>query len=85
MGHHDRFEARIMLDWSDKLSASVLLQEAGYVARKLFDARKKVKNYILDETYLEHPPISQKYDYQYVFTPKAGNWDEVKHFIESLY
>jgi polyisoprenyl-teichoic acid--peptidoglycan teichoic acid transferase len=57
----------------------------GVVGRRVLVGRKDIRSYVLGEDFLEHPPISQRYDYQYVFTPKAGNWDEVKKWVESLY
>lgn len=57
----------------------------GIIARKVFLGRKDIKSYVLDERFLEHPPISQRYDYQYVFISKTETWDEVRNWIESLY
>lgn len=55
------------------------------LARKLFLARNAIKSYVLSEDFLTNPPISVKYDNQYVFIPKAGNWKNVQSWLESLF
>lgn len=37
-----------------------------------------------EEGFLENPPISPKYDNQWVLVPRDGNWDEVKLWVKSL-
>lgn len=46
-------------------------------------ARENLVLNSLPEEFLRHPPISPKYDRQYVFIPKDGNWERVKAWILS--
>ena len=39
---------------------------------------------VVPDGILISPPKSQKYDYQYVFVPKAGNWSEIRSWIATL-
>ena len=55
------------------------------IAKGLFMGRKNISSYVLGDQFLLHPPISRKYDNQYVFIPKTGNWDEIQTWLESLY
>ncbi len=61
------------------------------LARKIFEARGRVVSKVLPEHFLENPPISRRYDNQYVFIPKAidpesGNptWTEVNEWVECV-
>jgi len=44
----------------------------------------KIASYVFPEDLLVNPPKSQKYDYQYVFIPKAGNWQEIHVWVKNL-
>lgn len=57
------------------LSADTIL------ARRVADVRGNVSSYVLPEELLYNPPISARYDFQYVFIPKAGDWSQVQDFI----
>lgn len=59
--------------------------EAAILTRRLIGARNNVVSYVLSEEFLENPPISARYDNQYVFIPKTGNWKEVHAWIASLF
>jgi anionic cell wall polymer biosynthesis LytR-Cps2A-Psr (LCP) family protein len=62
-----------------------LTQSAGAIlARKMFMARNSIKSLVLLPEFLVNPPISVKYDNQYVFVPKAGNLNQVKDWIKGL-
>jgi anionic cell wall polymer biosynthesis LytR-Cps2A-Psr (LCP) family protein len=56
-------------------SAAVVL------ARKIFDAREKLTSTILSEDLLINPPVTERYDFQYVFIPKDGSWTGVHGFV----
>ena len=51
------------------------------VARKIFDARKDVSSSVIPEDLLINPPISSKYDNQYVFIPKNVSWKDIQKWI----
>ena len=47
-----------------------------------YSSKGSLSSYSIPEEYLENPPISKRYDNQYVFVPAKGNWDEVQKWIE---
>lgn len=54
------------------------------LARRIFDARENVVSKVLPEQFLINPPISSRYDSQYVFIPKDDTWEEVNEWIECV-
>jgi LCP family protein required for cell wall assembly len=50
--------------------------------RKAFNARDKLSSVILAESLLTSPPISERYDFQYVFIPKGGGWQEIHNWVD---
>ena len=54
------------------------------LTRKIMSARKNVRSFVFPEEFLENPPKIQRYDYQYVFIPKEGNWDEIHMWVNNL-
>lgn len=57
--------------------------EAAILIRRVINARNNVESYVLPEEFLENPPISARYDNQYVFIPESGSWKEVQVWIAS--
>ena len=57
----------------------------GELTRKAFDSRNNVGSVVIPEEMLINPPISLKYDRQYVFIPKTGSWSEVQKWIKSVF
>lgn len=56
--------------------------EAGVIlARRLLQSRRNFNSHVLPEDLLENPPQSSRYDYLYVFIPKAENWTEVHEWV----
>jgi LCP family protein required for cell wall assembly len=51
------------------------------IARKILDARMNVKSSVIPGNFLINPPISSKYDNQYVFTSKEKSWESVQKWI----
>lgn len=49
--------------------------------RRALDARDFLATYVLAEELLIHPPVSPRYDNQYVFVPKVGDWSEVNKWV----
>ncbi len=54
------------------------------LARKLFISRGNIKSSVLLPDLLTSPRISPRYDNQYVFLPKDGNWQGIHNWIENL-
>ena len=59
---------------------------AAIVARKVYDSKDSVESFLIPEELLVSPPISDKYDLQAVFIPKAGNgqWQEINAWVDSI-
>lgn len=57
---------------------------AAVLARKAFNARNNIVARVLSEEMLIHPPISPRYDNQYVFIPKAEGWGEIHKWFSCL-
>lgn len=61
---------------------------ASLIARKLFDARKNVNNFIIPDNLLIYPKNNLKlYNNQYVFIPKLGNgkWSDLQKWYKNIY
>ncbi|OGM05849.1 hypothetical protein A2125_02550 [Candidatus Woesebacteria bacterium GWB1_43_5] len=59
--------------------------EAGAIlARRVLESKNSRGSYVLGEDLLDNPPISKLYDNLYVFVPKAGTWEKVREWIDSL-
>ena len=54
------------------------------LTRNILSARKNVNSFVFPEGLLVNPPENQKYDFQYVFVPKKGSWDEIHMWINGL-
>lgn len=54
------------------------------LARYAFLARGNIKKEILNERFLDNPPISPKYDNLYVFVPKGGDWKNVQVWVKEV-
>lgn len=67
---------------SKNLETDVPLPAGAILARRVVDARGKVASFVIPEELLYNPPISARYDFQYVFIPKAGDWSKVQDFIQ---
>jgi LCP family protein required for cell wall assembly len=57
---------------------------ASAIAKTILKEKPEIKSYLVPEELLFHPPVSTKYDNQYVFIPKSGNWLEVQNWFKSL-
>lgn len=57
---------------------------AAVLTRNVLSARKNVRSFVFPEELLTSPPKSQRYDFQYVFIPKEGSWDEIHMWVNNL-
>lgn len=59
---------------------------AAILARRIYDSKDSIKSYLIPEHLLVNPPVSDKYDLQYVFIPKAGNgqWKEINDWMLTI-
>ncbi len=53
------------------------------LARKILGSRKSIRQLLIPQDLLVSPPISSRYDNQYVFIPKLGNgrWTEINSWV----
>lgn len=59
-------------------------ESSGVLARFGFDARDSISSHVLGEELLINPPIQAKYQNQYVFIPKGGNWNQIHEWVNSI-
>jgi LCP family protein required for cell wall assembly len=52
--------------------------------RLISSSKGNLSSYSIPEEYLINPPISKKHDSQYVFIPRAENWEEVQKWITTI-
>jgi len=57
---------------------------AAILVRRLLESRDKVEQQVVSEEFLTNPPISPRYDNQYVFIPKSGDWEPLHSWISCL-
>lgn len=66
------------------LETDLSVYDQATLAREVLESRKNIQSQVLPENFLLNPPISFRYDYQYVFVPQEGTWKEVHSWIENL-
>jgi len=54
------------------------------LGRELLTFRGNIHSSTIPDGILISPPKNQTYDYQYVFVPRSGNWDEIQKWIKDL-
>lgn len=59
---------------------------AAIIARRVYDSRESINSYLIPSELLINPPVSDKYDLQSVFVPKAGNgkWEDIQKWAKDL-
>lgn len=65
----------------DSVETDISASEGAILLRRILAGRGKFQTWVLDEELLTHPPVSPRYDNQYVFIPKAGDWSEVHNWL----
>lgn len=65
----------------DSVETDISASEGGVLLRRVLAGRETFQTYVLNEDLLTHPPISPRYDNQYVFIPKTGDWSQVHRWI----
>lgn len=59
------------------------VKSLGQIAKSASVSLKSIKSHVVPEDYLVSPKADAKYDMQYVFIPKKGNWKEVIGWFEN--
>ncbi|MEK7188576.1 MAG: LCP family protein [Patescibacteria group bacterium] len=57
---------------------------ASILTRRFLASRNNIKSFVIPENLLVRPPISPRYDNQYVFIPKDDSWQEVQKGLENI-
>ena len=65
----------------ESVETDISPESGAVLARHAISAREKINTFVLLEELLVNPPISPRYDDQYVFIPAAGDWSEVHKWI----
>jgi LCP family protein required for cell wall assembly len=66
----------------DSVETNLDLGAFAVLGRKLLEASNSVSAEVIPEDLLVHPPISAKYDLQYVFVSKSGNWLKLQDWVK---
>jgi len=54
------------------------------LAGKILVGRNNIVQTTLPEDLLVNPPITARYDYQYVFVPKDGDWSQINNWVNNI-
>jgi len=54
------------------------------LGREMLKVDGNIKSSVVPDEILISPPKSQRYDYQYVFVPRAGDWSELQSWIKTI-
>lgn len=70
----------------DSIETDINMESGATVARYAYKSIRIVNKYLIPENLLINPPISVKYDKQYIFIPKIGNgnWKEVHDWVGQI-
>lgn len=66
------------------IQTDIGLESGAVLARYAYKSVSSVNKYLIPDILLVNPPVSAKYDKQYVFIPAAGsgNWKEVNDWVK---
>ncbi len=65
----------------ESVETDIESQTGAVLARWILEAKDDVFTHVLAEDLLIHPPVSPRYDNQYVFIPKAGDWSNIHQWV----
>ncbi len=68
----------------DSLETDINPSTAAVLSRKVLSGKDFIKYNLIPEEMLVNPPISSRYDNQYVFIPRDGNWSEIRSWLQNL-
>lgn len=82
------FSPRKIIDlWNlakDSVETDLDLGAFAVLGRKVLAATDNMVTEVIPEELLIHPPISARYDLQYVFVPKSGNWLKLQDWVKGV-
>ena len=79
--------ARLVALWravTTSIETDLDIATSAVLAKRILFTGKSTKSLVLPAEYLENPPKSSRYDNQYVFIPKEGNWEEIHGWTDDL-
>jgi len=77
-------DRRIYLALKNSVTTDFDLKQGSALIPRLILARNNVKSFVSPEGVLVNPPALPKYDLQYVFVPKGGDWKAVADWIKNV-
>lgn len=66
------------------LETDLDINDFGGIVRKIASSGNSTSLFVLPGELLVNPPISERYDNQYVFVTQSGDWEEVKKWIDQV-
>lgn len=69
---------------SESVETDIDQRTFGTLFKYAFGVKNSIEANIIPTEFLFKPPVSKRYDNQYVFVPKSGNWSEVQRWITSF-
>ena len=67
---------------NSSLETDISFDRLAIIGRWLVDARDNIASHSIPEEFLYNPPISVKYDRQFVFLPKKGDWSDLQNWVK---
>lgn len=71
-----------VVNWAVK--SDISSKAAAVIARKIADAKGNITGNVIPEEFLINPPVTARYDNQYVFIPRVEDWSEVRAWIKQI-
>jgi len=66
------------------IESDVNMSVGAILVRRMLSSKDNLTSKVITEDYLVHPGVSSKYDNQYVYIPKAGDWSQVRQWVKLL-
>lgn len=79
--------ARLVALWravTTSIETDLDIVTSAVLARRILFTGKSTKSLVLPAEYLENPPKSPRFDNQYVFIPKDGDWENVHKWVNDV-
>lgn len=69
---------------TESIETDLDLSNIAILARHFLKSKEKINSYVLPQDFLINPPISGKFDNQYVFIPQKGDWSDLHGWINCI-
>ena len=70
----------------NSIQTDINYQTGAILARRVYDSKDSIGNYLIPQELLVNPSVSATYDMQSVFIPKAGNgkWEDINKWVAGI-